>query len=207
MSSRPRRSIPSLIIEAFDGFISKPIFMENFIAELLRISEAQVALQNQEHSGMTLDSMLSEIQAAKQHEEDKSADKNTLDDIRSFPKTTVLLAEDNKINQKVATKMLEKMGYDIIIAENGEECLDKLSAHPEVKLILMDCRMPKMDGLTATRTIREQKISIPIIALTANDTDEDRHECEKAGMDDFLPKPINQEKLAQLMKRYQPLLK
>lgn len=206
MSSRPRRSIPSIIINEFDGFISKPIFMENFIAELLRISEVKDTMLRQTEQNMTLESMLHDIEAAKQT---MQLVEHAQTEVPEIPQQniTVLLAEDNKINQKVATKMLEKMGYNIIVAENGEECIEKLNEHPEVKLILMDCRMPKMDGLRATRFIRENKISLPIIALTANDTDDDRRLCEEAGMDDFLPKPINQEKLAKLLKRYQPLLK
>ncbi|ELA09467.1 PAS/PAC sensor hybrid histidine kinase [Moraxella macacae 0408225] len=124
--------------------------------------------------------------------------------IGSFDKQrTVLVAEDNLINQKIAKKHLETLGYEVIIANEGEEAVALLSQNREkIALVLMDCQMPIMDGLTATRQIRANQDSIPIIALTANDSDESRKLCSDAGMDGFLTKPINKQKLTKLLSRY-----
>jgi CheY-like chemotaxis protein len=109
---------------------------------------------------------------------------------------TVLVVDDNLTNQKITCKMLDKLGYPSVVADNGRKALEQLDAQrQQISLILMDCRMPVMDGLQATQAIRSQGSSIPIVALTANNTEEDREACRLAGMDDFLAKPINKDKL------------
>lgn len=126
----------------------------------------------------------------------------TTDDSPQKP-PLILVAEDNPINQKVACKVLEKLGYQAIVAQNGEEAIRILNEHrAEIRLILMDCRMPILDGLAATKIIRNNHDSIPIIALTANDTDEDRNACLHAGMDSFLAKPLKQANLSQALKQF-----
>lgn len=113
----------------------------------------------------------------------------------------ILLAEDNLINQKVAIKLLEKIGYSADVVANGLEAINAL----EIKtydLILMDMQMPEMDGLTATRQIREdrnRKESPIIIAMTANAMKGDREECLAAGMNDYISKPVKKEKLQQML--------
>ena len=108
----------------------------------------------------------------------------------------------NIINQKVACKLLDRLGYETIVAENGQQALEQLAAtQQQITLILMDCRMPIMDGMEATRTIRAQGDDIPIVALTANDSVEDREACSKAGMDEFLTKPINKNQLIDVLQR------
>ena len=102
----------------------------------------------------------------------------------------VLLAEDNNINRKVLTKMLNKCDVSFEIAKNGKEAVE-LFKKDDFQLIFMDMQMPEMDGLEATVLIRkEQSWHIPIIALTANAMAEDKQNCKKAGMDGFLTKPI-----------------
>jgi CheY-like chemotaxis protein len=104
----------------------------------------------------------------------------------------VLLAEDNLVNQKVATRLLAKYGAKPDIAANGVETVDAIKRQP-YDVILMDVQMPEMDGLEATRQIRAQ---LPdhrqphIIALTAGATSDDRAECTAAGMDQFITKPV-----------------
>ena len=121
--------------------------------------------------------------------------------------TKALLAEDNIVNQKVALKMLEKLGIDVDIANNGKEAV-KMSEEKSYDLIFMDCQMPEMDGFDATRTIRQleqknAKASTPIIALTANALEGDKNQCLSAGMTDFLAKPLKQDALHSLLKKYQ----
>jgi len=106
----------------------------------------------------------------------------------------VLVVEDTKVNQRVATRVLQKIGYEFDVAENGRIAVD-LVRHVHFDLILMDCRMPEMDGFQATRAIREFERTtgthVPIVAMTANAMDRDREACLESGMDDFLPKPLN----------------
>ena len=107
---------------------------------------------------------------------------------------TVLLAEDNAVNQKLASRLLQKMGHQVTLAANGEEAV---RAHSEGRfdVILMDVQMPEMNGFEATARIRErEKITgdhVPIIALTAHAIQGDRERCLEAGMDDYLSKPLN----------------
>jgi signal transduction histidine kinase/CheY-like chemotaxis protein len=112
-----------------------------------------------------------------------------------------LVAEDNAINQLVASRMLARFGYAVDVVGNGLEAVDAAERH-EYNLILMDCRMPAMDGLEATRTIRGRlSTHVPIVALTASAYDEDRAACLVAGMDDYLTKPLRFEDLARCIDR------
>ncbi|WP_442769947.1 ATP-binding protein [Zoogloea ramigera] len=111
----------------------------------------------------------------------------------------VLLVEDNRINQRLASKLLEDRGYRVTLAENGQLALDAL-AQARFAAVLMDMQMPVMDGLEATRRIRareaaEARARTPIIAMTANAMQGDRERCLAAGMDDYISKPINADEL------------
>ena len=148
---------------------------------------------------------------------------------KSKQKTRILLAEDNIINQKVALKVLEKLGYRADVAANGLEALKALETIP-YDMVLMDVQMPEMDGLEATREIRKRekltaqkkdagfsgKLSalnfqhsassehIPIIAMTAHAMKGDKKMCIKAGMDDYLSKPIQPDKFGETIARWIP---
>ena len=108
---------------------------------------------------------------------------------------SVLLVEDEPINQIVAQELLSETGLLIDTADNGLQAVEKAQAK-SYDLILMDMQMPKMDGVTATRQIRQipGRQTVPIIAMTANAFSEDRARCMDAGMNDFLSKPVVPEK-------------
>ena len=121
---------------------------------------------------------------------------------------SILLVEDNLINQQVALGILQIQGYGVTIANNGREALE---AHAQGKfdLVLMDCHMPEMDGFEATVEIRRREQAaagprLPIIALTANAMAQDREECLKAGMDDHLAKPFSMQTMQDMLQRWIP---
>jgi CheY-like chemotaxis protein len=113
----------------------------------------------------------------------------------------VLLAEDNVVNEKVATRFLQKLGYVVDAVGNGREAVDAW-ARGDYDLVLMDCQMPVLDGYAATREIRSRETGrarTPIVALTANAMKKDEIECRQAGMDDHLAKPIDRDALARCL--------
>ncbi len=120
----------------------------------------------------------------------------------------VLVTEDNVVNQTVAKRMLMKGGFDVDVAENGEQALRKVTSGVEYDLIFMDCQMPRMDGYEAARRIREHEESsaagahVPIVALTANAMQGDREKCIEAGMDDYVSKPVKKEALFEMLRRH-----
>ena len=113
----------------------------------------------------------------------------------------ILIAEDNLVNQKVAMRLVQKLGFAADVAGNGVEALAAL-AKSTYDLILMDCQMPEMDGLETTRRIREAGDRIPIIAMTANAMKGDREMCLDAGMDDYLTKPIDLSSLSKALTQW-----
>ncbi|MGQ9658151.1 MAG: response regulator, partial [Fimbriimonadales bacterium] len=119
----------------------------------------------------------------------------------AFPDKRILLVEDNEVNRKVATRMLAKLQLQVEIAVNGREAVQKAS-ETAYDLILMDCQMPEMDGYEATRTLRQQGVPTPIIALTANALEGDREKCLACGMNDYLSKPIQADKLRQTLAKW-----
>jgi len=115
----------------------------------------------------------------------------------------ILLAEDNTVNQKVALRILDKLGYQADVVSNGVEALAALEREP-YDVVLMDVQMPEMDGLEASRRICERwpPDSRPrIVAMTANAMMEDREACVAAGMDDYVAKPVRPEELAGALAR------
>ena len=118
----------------------------------------------------------------------------------------VLVADDNLVNQQVAMRMLEKIGCKVDLATNGHEAVD-MHRTRHYDLVLMDCDMPQLDGYEATAQIRQLEGSakhVPVIALTACTTEEERDKCSAAGMNDFLSKPIRPQTLKDMLARWMP---
>jgi CheY-like chemotaxis protein len=116
----------------------------------------------------------------------------------------VLVVGDNEINQMVATDNLSLLGYRVDLAWNGIEAV-RLASAKSYQAILMDCQMPRMDGYTATAQVRQHERPgqhVPIIAMTAGALAEDKQRCLAAGMDDYLPKPIDLEQLRAALNRW-----
>ena len=123
----------------------------------------------------------------------------------------ILVAEDNAVNQRVAVRMLEKMGHNVLLAGNGREALEA-TQRERFDIVLMDCQMPEMDGFEATgairqfearlRRIQEGRPPVPVIALTAHAMSGDRDRCLSAGMNDYITKPIDAAALAEVIEKY-----
>jgi CheY-like chemotaxis protein len=121
----------------------------------------------------------------------------------------ILLAEDNPVNQKVALRVLKHLGYQADVVNNGREAIEAISAK-SYDLILMDIQMPEMNGLEATQYIRERENAsqlnpIAIVAITANATHDDQFTCSDAGMNDYISKPIQIDKLKDILQRYEAI--
>jgi CheY-like chemotaxis protein len=186
ISPKERGSLPSLQSSGFDGYLIKPVRQ----ASLVRRVEAVV-------NGVS-------------HTEAEEKDE-PLQQAASEPQVSmrVLVAEDNRINVMLATALLKKMGHVVDTAGNGREALEALAAKT-YDLVLMDVHMPDMDGLEATRRIRQAEIAgrrksrTPIIALTASTLEGDRQICIDAGMDDFLAKPLDPNALKAAFEKHGP---
>jgi signal transduction histidine kinase/CheY-like chemotaxis protein len=135
----------------------------------------------------------------------KIVTKHSLEQLRERGRLRILVAEDNLVNQKVATRTLDKLGFRCEVASNGKEALSALE-RTRFDLVLMDCQMPEMDGFEATRRVREKEqgkaTHMPIVAMTANAMAGDREQCLAAGMDDYIAKPFNPGELVTVIEKW-----
>ena len=119
----------------------------------------------------------------------------------------ILLAEDNHVNQMLATRLLRKRGHTVVVVQNGQEAVDAIESHA-FDLALLDVQMPIMDGLTAAGLIRQKEAStgrsrLPLVAVTAHAMNGDREHCLEAGMDAYVSKPLSPQKLMDVIKEIQ----
>ncbi len=120
---------------------------------------------------------------------------------RLEPGRKILLVEDNAVNRQVATGLLAKLGVVVELAENGRQAVEMVTGGA-FDLVLMDMQMPVMDGLAATRQLRSAGCAVPIVGLTANAFVSDREACLAAGMNDFMTKPVNRDKLHTMLVKW-----
>ena len=116
-------------------------------------------------------------------------------------KTLVLITEDQPVNQKHLSMILEKLGYDSIIADDGESALEK-TKNNELALVFMDIQMPKMNGYETTKKLRNQGFKMPIIAVTAGTFEEEQKNCLEAGMNDVLIKPFKRDDIDKILRKW-----
>ena len=114
----------------------------------------------------------------------------------------ILVVEDTKTNQMVIKLILNRLGYNVSLADNGQEAVDLLTSDEQFDLVFMDVSMPVLDGIQATKLIRNKGLKLPIIALTAHTMMEDKTQCLSAGMDDFIMKPIRTKDLSHVLAKY-----
>jgi signal transduction histidine kinase/DNA-binding response OmpR family regulator len=168
----------------FAGYLLKPVGWRELIDCLLVVLGARA------------DEWHSRTQSIVTHQE--------LQAFHGRERRNVLLAEDNEVNQKVARRMLNNLGYRVDVVSNGREAINAW-AGGSYDLILMDCQMPELDGYEATREIRRREGAerhIPIVALTAHAMSDAELACRAAGMDDYVTKPIDRERLTNCLQHY-----
>jgi CheY-like chemotaxis protein len=190
LSSQMQKSAKACREAGFDGFLSKPVSRD----KLYRMLQRMLGLKKDAYSDAPIVTQYVIKEEIKQS-------------------ACILLVEDNPVNQKMAAHMFTKGGYQVVTAQNGLEGFEQYSGNPDAfDLIFMDMQMPVMDGLAATQEIRKWEQSnqsnltkarhIPIIAITANALKGDRERCIDAGMDDYMTKPINREKVFKCLSQW-----
>ncbi len=120
----------------------------------------------------------------------------------NLPPVWVLIAEDDEANLYYLHTLLKKADLKVFVAGNGKQAVDFCKKHPEISLVLMDIRMPEMDGIEATRTIKTFRKELPIIAVTAYAMNGDEKKALEAGCDDYLTKPLNRMVLFEKMRQF-----
>jgi PAS domain S-box-containing protein len=173
------------LLKWFDAYLSKP----------LKVDDISNALQAVLGSDMDLPT-LEETPVEELEEVGEAGDTGETE-----PDATILVAEDHFVNQQLFKTILEKRGYETILAGNGREAVE-LSADHDVDLVFMDVHMPEMNGYEATRTLRERGFEVPIVAVTANVTKGEKDRCIEAGMNDYLAKPFKSHDLTPLLHRW-----
>jgi len=168
--------------------------------ELVEMMKGTIGIESQIGSGSRFYFTLSFEQFTANHQEAPTPSNRTTQAPVNFSSVSVLIVEDNVINQELILEILQEQGMQVDLANNGAEAIAMLD-NKDYNLVLMDCQMPVMDGFSATRIIRENPRlnELPIIAMTANSSPEDREQCFACGMNEFITKPINWEQFFQTL--------
>ncbi|EQC44977.1 PAS domain S-box protein [Bacteriovorax sp. BSW11_IV] len=164
---------------------------------LAKLMGGNIEVQSKKGEGTTFSLMITLMEGHESKAGHSVVDENLA---KKYPHQ-ILVVEDNKINQKLTKKMLEKMGYDCVIVDNGQAAVDECKKN-HYSLILMDMQMPTMDGITASRIISKDYQGCTIVAMTANVFNEDRIKCFEAGMKDFIGKPVRFEDLERVLRHF-----
>jgi len=196
LSSCPQRGdVGRYKISDVNGFLSKQLRSRYLRALLQQMLDDRIHRRERMVTRFTLEGQESE------HKESSH-----FDVVLDKTPMHILLVEDNVVNQKLEIKILERMGCRVTVASNGKEAIEQWQSQ-NFQMIFMDCVMPLMDGYDATREIRRQeRLSdlerTPIIALTASVMEGDKVRCQKAGMDEFIAKPVKAERLYSVVREY-----
>ena len=172
--------------------------------QLVALMDGDIGLESESGTGSTFWFCLPLAKASRQEIAEPVVDGGGPPAPVEGPRGRVLVVEDNKLNQLVAVATIEQLGFSADLAANGLEALEALG-HAEYAAVLMDCQMPEMDGYVTTRHIREDEgpaRHTPVIAMTAAAMDGDRDRCIKAGMDDYITKPIRPEEVEAALVRW-----
>lgn len=184
-TSSPEGGARRCMESGFNGFLPKPIKQ----SKLFRMIERLLGGASSITGGESLEGHI--VTQHSMREEVKHS-------------ASILLAEDNPVNQQLAVKLLTKAGYRVDVAADGREAVEKFAAQPDAyDIIFMDVQMPEMNGLDATRMLRSLGfISIPIVAMTANVIKGDREKCLEAGMNDYISKPIKRDVVFDMLRKW-----
>ncbi len=183
-----------LIAAGIKSCIQKPLFKENFLEQIIRVNDDTIHVTEQNKVDTDI------LDTSHNTHDNISPEKKD----RKLFNGEILIAEDNPVNQEIIRISLEELGFDIMMAENGQQAVD-LTSDKTFDLIFMDCQMPVMDGFAATKEIRRKQVmnkkghEIPIIALTANAMEGDRENCIATGMTHYLSKPYNRSELVNIL--------
>lgn len=178
------------LLDWFTGYIYKPVRFERLNSLLNKTN----CLKPEESNKKELDIF-----------ENTENSKKCLD-AQLAKELTVLVAEDHPVNRKILITFLRKYGAEIIEAENGQEVIDKIKSNPSVQMIFMDIQMPVLNGVDASRKLRQLLYSGVIIACTANNNQDDFLNYQKAGMNDFMIKPFKQDTVKLMIEKWLPVI-
>ncbi len=178
------------LLDWFTGYIYKPVRFERLNSLLNKTN----CLKPEESNKKELDIF-----------ENTENSKKCLD-AQLAKELTVLVAEDHPVNRKILITFLRKYGAEIIEAENGQEVIDKIKSNPSVQMIFMDIQMPVLNGVDASRKLRQLLYSGVIIACTANNNQDDFLNYQKAGMNDFMIKPFKQDAVKLMIEKWLPVI-
>jgi CheY-like chemotaxis protein len=179
-------NVSNLARAGYAAYMTKPVRGTELRACIERVLERELDAQTGRHQGLVTRTSLAADQGMGQY------------------RGKVLVVEDNVVNQQVAKRFLQRLGCEVVVAENGQRGVDEYF-RDQYGLVLMDVQMPVMDGLTAARTIRSRELPgqhVPIVALTASAMTDEMERCTAAGMDAVLAKPLELPRLCEILDRY-----